>query len=417
MNWNIYKLLITVIIFFFSFPIFGQSGTITFSQYCNAGEVYSWPINNTEDANVRITYTIDITLNSDYFYIVRQKGNSPTVMISGYQSGSIVIDNMSPIVSFAANTSGYKTIIFQYATDYSQGNLKDLNVLGNAMISGSSTVSGNSIVNGALSVGSTSKVKISNWTSGSGAWIDIPVASGTPSGIGSGGIGVNSWIAYAGNTNQWFTGSATGDLCYRNMNGKLQFGNTSGAPAMTISASRVGIGTTTPTQPLDVEKNADYQLRLGNTAGQGYNIGRNIATGFLTFYGDQSGYNGYTFGGVNGTKMTINGSGNVGIGTTTPKYLLDVKGTIRAAEVLVESVDKFADFVFNSDYQLPTLMEVDKFIQANGHLSNIPSASEVKTYGLNLVEMQVKLLQKIEELTLYVIEQDKKIDRLEKAQK
>ena len=98
-------------------------------------------------------------------------------------------------------------------------------------------------------------------------------------------------------------------------------------------------------------------------------------------------------------------NGNVGIGTTNPQNALDVKGTIRATEVKVESVDNFPDFVFDKDYQLPCLEEVDQFVQTNGHLPNIPSAKEVKQNGMNLAEMQVKLLQKVEELTLYSIQQ------------
>lgn len=103
--------------------------------------------------------------------------------------------------------------------------------------------------------------------------------------------------------------------------------------------------------------------------------------------------------------------GNIGIGTKNPQYLLDVKGIIRATEVKIQSIGQFyADFVFAKDYALPTLKEVDSFIQTNGHLPDVPSAAEVKENGINLVEMQVKLLQKVEELTLYTIKQQKLIE-------
>jgi hypothetical protein len=122
---------------------------------------------------------------------------------------------------------------------------------------------------------------------------------------------------------------------------------------------------------------------------------------------------------TNGTHLAVNG--NVGIGTANPQYKLDVKGQIRATEVLVQSVDQFADFVFDKDYRLPSLHEVDTFIQDNGHLPGIPSAQEVKENGMNLVEMQVKLLQKVEELTLYSIKQQEEIKalkaKLEKLEK
>lgn len=108
--------------------------------------------------------------------------------------------------------------------------------------------------------------------------------------------------------------------------------------------------------------------------------------------------------------MRITPEGKIGIGTPKPQYELDVKGTIRSTAVKIESVENFADFVFDKDYNLRSLNEVDQFIQKNGHLPEIPSATEVKENGIDLVEMQVKLLQKVEELTLYVISLQKTVD-------
>lgn len=104
--------------------------------------------------------------------------------------------------------------------------------------------------------------------------------------------------------------------------------------------------------------------------------------------------------------------GNVGIGISKPTYKLDVNGTIRAKEVKVET--GWADFVFDKDYKLPTLKEVESHIEEYKRLPDIPSEDQVKEEGVNLAEMQVKLLQKIEELTLYVIQQEKKNQELEK---
>lgn len=105
--------------------------------------------------------------------------------------------------------------------------------------------------------------------------------------------------------------------------------------------------------------------------------------------------------------------GNVGIGVTNPLNKLDVKGTIHSQEVKVDMTN-WSDFVFKKEYKLPTLEEVEKHIAANGHLQNIPSEDEVLKNGINLGEMNAKLLQKIEELTLYSIQQNKKIEEQSK---
>ena len=108
-------------------------------------------------------------------------------------------------------------------------------------------------------------------------------------------------------------------------------------------------------------------------------------------------------------KMRITESGNVGIGTTTTgSHKLAVEGSIGAREIKVEG-SGWSDFVFEKEYKLPTLKEVENHIKEKGHLKDIPSAKEVEKNGFYLGAMDAKLLQKIEELTLYVIEQEKKL--------
>lgn len=99
-------------------------------------------------------------------------------------------------------------------------------------------------------------------------------------------------------------------------------------------------------------------------------------------------------------------NGNVGIGTSTPKEKLDVAGTIRAKEVKVE-INAGADYVFDKDYDLKPLSAIEEFVRENKHLPEIPSEKEMQEDGLSVNEFQIKLLKKIEELTLYIIEQDK----------
>lgn len=113
------------------------------------------------------------------------------------------------------------------------------------------------------------------------------------------------------------------------------------------------------------------------------------------------------------SSMKIFGNGNVGIGTTNTKgYKLGVKGKIVAEEVKVATYSNWSDFVFYNDYKLPTLQEVENHIKEKGHLKDIPSAKEVEKNGIFLGEMDSKLLQKIEELTLYTIQQEKEIKLL-----
>ena len=104
--------------------------------------------------------------------------------------------------------------------------------------------------------------------------------------------------------------------------------------------------------------------------------------------------------------MIIDGSGNVGMGTTNPgSYKLAVSGKIRAKEVVVET--GWSDFVFEEDYYLMPLPEVERYIAEYQHLPDVPSAEEVAANGLALGESQALLLQKVEELTLYMIDLDK----------
>ena len=105
--------------------------------------------------------------------------------------------------------------------------------------------------------------------------------------------------------------------------------------------------------------------------------------------------------------------GNVGIGRSDPQYKLDVAGIIRAHQVKINT-HTGADFVFYEDYNLKPLDEVHSFIQTNKRLPEIPSAADMVNDGLDMGEFQIKLLQKIEELTLYIIAQDKRIKELEK---
>lgn len=135
----------------------------------------------------------------------------------------------------------------------------------------------------------------------------------------------------------------------------------------------------------------------------------------LAFYTNPTGTNSGTTDLLE--RMRITPEGRVGIGTNDPDQALTVKGKIHTNEVIIDMLYPIADYVFHPSYNLMPLHEVEQYVITNSHLPEIPSAAEVSKNGLSLGEMQNKLLQKIEELTLYVIEQDKKIERLEKGQR
>lgn len=112
-------------------------------------------------------------------------------------------------------------------------------------------------------------------------------------------------------------------------------------------------------------------------------------------------------------RMAIKGdTGFVGIGTRYPDEKLTVDGIVHCKEIRVD-LQGWADFVFAKEYALPTLQQVEGFIQQNGHLQGIPSEKEVLESGILLGGINTKLLQKIEELTLYTIAQEKEIKRLQ----
>lgn len=110
-------------------------------------------------------------------------------------------------------------------------------------------------------------------------------------------------------------------------------------------------------------------------------------------------------------QLRITYNGNIGIGTKSPEHRLDIVGTARAHSILVNT-QKTADFVFEPDYELPTLDSIQTFVQQNKHLPGIPSAKQMEKDGINVGDLQIDLLQKIEELTLHVISLQKQIDDL-----
>jgi hypothetical protein len=190
------------------------------------------------------------------------------------------------------------------------------------------------------------------------------------------------------------------------------------------SNGNVGIGTADPANKLHIIGDA-LKISINQTANDaGYyallQAFHAPDTGLLSFVG--AGGSGKVIGASNyGTdtsiysdtteKIRILSNGNVGIGTTTPDTKFTVNGTIHTKEVKVDLLSPMVpDYVFANDYKIKALKEVEEYIKKNNHLPEIPSAKEFEKNGLMLAEMNMSLLKKVEELTLYAIEQDKKIN-------
>ena len=196
------------------------------------------------------------------------------------------------------------------------------------------------------------------------------------------------------------------------------------ASMFTFTSGNVGIGTTSPGRGV-IATQADIQipyaktdtavhhaLFLGgndsNPLGAGfYNIGAASAAG--RSFNIQA-----TELGTATATLNLNPQGgNVGIGTTAPQYKLAVNGTIGTKEVVVTNTG-WADHVFKPEYRLAKLSEVGAYIQQHHRLPEIPSEKEVREKGVGLGEMQIKLLAKIEELTLHAIQAEERNNRLDR---
>ncbi|MDP2236013.1 MAG: hypothetical protein Q8J88_06235 [Bacteroidales bacterium] len=178
----------------------------------------------------------------------------------------------------------------------------------------------------------------------------------------------------------------------------------------------VGIGTEEPQAMLDVAGEAmvdGLTLRgaysLPTAAGNQTQFLRGDGTWAVPAGG---GGGGSSYWLPSGNNIYYNG-GNVGIGTASTDYKLTVAGGIHAREMKV-TLTAGADHVFVSGYKLTPLTELEDFVLANKHLPGVASESEMLKYGLDVGSFQIKLLEKIEELTLYIIQQQKDMEKQQK---
>jgi hypothetical protein len=190
-----------------------------------------------------------------------------------------------------------------------------------------------------------------------------------------------------------------------------------------IDSGNIGIGDSAPQSKLSLKEGGQHLNFITNKKLAGTWPPTSEAT-TMTIQSSGNSAGNLAFATGNSEAMRITANGYVGIGTTTPDQKLTVNGIIHAKEIIVDT-NITPDYVFQkyytgksnlkSDYVMPTLAEIESFTKNNHHLPNVPSAQEVQQNGLSLGEMSNVLLQKVEELTLYIIEQNKDIEEL-KAQ-
>ena len=158
-----------------------------------------------------------------------------------------------------------------------------------------------------------------------------------------------------------------------------------------------------------------YDNQYINHFGFGFHDYKDNSSSVVGQNGYISGYFGIDLFTAGQNRFRVNHNGNVGIGTSAPDEKLTVKGKIHTQEIIVDLNGAIApDYVFEKDYNLKSLKEVEAYIEENKHLPEIPSAKTMEEEGVYLKKMNLLLLKKIEELTLHTIEQQKILEKQNK---
>lgn len=221
--------------------------------------------------------------------------------------------------------------------------------------------------------------------------------------IGSGGSIAGRFEAFGGGG-----GSNTGIIAYvqdgtSNIGISTSVTATTGQTGYGIYASAYGSGTNYAAY-LSGKTYISDRLLIGTTSATAKLNVLNSDTALTTFKVYANG----------GNRLLVDGKGRVMIGTTTPAngYALSVKGKVICDELKVELSANWPDYVFSKNYKLLSIDEVESHINEFNHLPGIPAAAEMEANGISVGEMQTKLVEKVEELTLYIIQLKKEIETL-----
>ena len=352
-------------------------------------------------------------LNSFFGY---RSGYSNTTSDSnsffGYQTG---YNNTGSFNSFVGDMAGYSNTEGQYNT-----------FVGSVAGNSNTTGDGNSALGrraGHGNIAGSNNTFLGFWAGAYNTNGSNNLFSGDNSGTSNTTGSFNSFLgSYADGVAGITNATAVGARAEVGASNSLVLGSIAGlngAPADT----KVGIGTTTPSRQLEVRKDqagSTYiQITNQNDTADASRSRFAVVAGGVTqemqsiardggYFGTTSNHPFRIYTNKN-TRMTIDAAGNVGINTLTPTERLHVVGNIRFTGSLINSApeEDIPDYVFEQGYPLMPLEQLAQYVQREKHLPNVPSAAEVRENGLNLVKLQASMLEKIEELTLYTIQQAK----------
>lgn len=206
--------------------------------------------------------------------------------------------------------------------------------------------------------------------------------------------GTNNFAVYSSDGNNYMADS----LWIGKTTGNTRFDMTGGKGDIDVSEGDFRIGTTTNRLKMGV-------FTTGTFAGMSriYSSGTNAMLALGVNNMDLM-----TLSAANSGTVVIGNGGALPAAATG--YKLSVHGKAVCTELMVKSIATWPDYVFEKNYQLMPLNELQAFINKNKHLPNIPPAKEIEQNGLVVGDMQNKMMQKIEELTLYILQQQKQLE-------